>query len=417
MRRRLRFHEVSGVISGSTNQLQAADKMKTYLILTVGTGTAGPHSNLAAGLRRTVELIGPEKFWLVPSTDEVSVMTAELVREDLGGFVRWTEEAPDRCIGAADSLEDCRRAVREVIVAARAKLPKGVRLLVNPTSGTKQMSVGAALAALDEGIGEIVFTVGERADGVVKTGTETLEMFAADGWFAERDLKTGMVLAESGSLLAAATLLERHEGLAGRAAVARCLHEWERQNYVEARRIAAGNEALASCRRGLEALAKATGREVPDGTIVADLLETAGVFHGRKDYEASLILACRALEMGLRYALFARTGLREPYSVAGIGALGIPQGVKDRCRGASQDGQTAMLNLGLVAQILQQLGEEMGTAFLEERDLRGLVKVRNELMHRLGKVRAEESKDALRRVRRVLKSLPLPVPIPRAVLC
>jgi hypothetical protein len=45
----------------------------THLILTVGTGTAGKHSNLAAGLRRTLELINPEKFWLIPSTDEVSL--------------------------------------------------------------------------------------------------------------------------------------------------------------------------------------------------------------------------------------------------------------------------------------------------------------------------------------------------------
>ena len=387
--------------------------MKTYLILTVGTGTAGKHSNLAAGLRRTVELIGPEKFWLVPSTDEVSRLTAELVHEGMSAFEPWGEEASFRCIGAPDSLEDCRRAVREVIVAARATMPKGGRLLVNPTSGTKQMSVGAALAALDEGIGELVFTVGERADGVVKTGTETLETFAADGWFAERDLRTGRALAESGSLLAAAAVFSRHEGLAGYAATSRCLHEWERQNYVEARRIAAGCDELASCRDGLEQLYKASKAAVPNGVIIADLLHTAGVFHARREYEASLILSCRAVEMGLRHALFERTGLHEPYSVVAICALGIPQGIKDRCRGGSKDGQKAMLDLTTVAQILQRLGDSLGDAYLEESELSELRRVRNELMHRLGSAKVGESEAALWRTKRLLKQLGLPAPMVR----
>lgn len=388
----------------------------THLILTVGTGTAGIHSNLAAGLRRTIELIAPDQFWLVPSMDEVSQLTAELVREGMSNFQPWSEDQSFRSIAAPDSLEACRQAVREVILRARSGLPRSGRLLVNPTSGTKQMSVGAALAALDEGIGELVFTVGQRADGVVMTGTEQLETFAAHAYFAERDLKTALALGLAGSFSAAATLLARHSSLSNQADTALCLREWERQNYAEARRIAAGCEALAEARSRLESLAKAAKAPEPQQVIIADLLHTAGLLHGRRDFEAALTLTCRALEMGLRRALFEKTGLHEPYSLPKIGALPVEQAIKDRCRNVSHDGQRTILNLNTVARILQQLGHDLGDDFFADRDLQALVRVRNDLMHQLRAVSEAESQAALSRVKGLLSPLRLPVLSARPVL-
>ena len=62
------------------------------------------------------------------------------------------------------------------------------RLLVNPTSGTKQMSVAAVLAALDEEVGMVIFTVGDRADGVVKTGTERMAEVNTAEFYLQQDL-------------------------------------------------------------------------------------------------------------------------------------------------------------------------------------------------------------------------------------
>lgn len=390
--------------------------MTKLLILTVGTGTAGKHSNLAAGLRRTIELIAPDHFWLIPSTDEVSQLTAELVREGLPGFQSWSETSSFRSIAQPDSLEDCRNTVREVIIRARANLPRSGRLLVNPTSGTKQMSVGAALAALDEGIGELIFTVGQRADGVVMTGTEQLETFAAHAYFAERDLKTAIALGAAGSFSAAATLLSGHASLSSQADTALCLREWERQNYAEARRIAAGSAALVGVRSPLESLAKAAKAPEPQLAIVADLLHTAGLLHPRRDFEAALTLTCRALEMGLRRALFEKTGLHEPYSLPKICALPVELAIKDRCRSGSHDGQRTILNLNTVAKILQQLGHDLGDAFFADRPLQTLVRVRNDLMHQLRAVAEAESLEALQRVKSLMQLLALPMPVPRPAL-
>jgi hypothetical protein len=388
----------------------------THLILTVGTGTAGKHSNLAAGLRRTVELISPDKFWLIPSTDEVSQLTAELVSEGMSGFQPWSDGQPCLAITQPDSLEVCRTTVREVIILARSGLPRSGRLLVNPTSGTKQMSVGAALAALDEGIGELVFTVGKRADGVVMTGTEQLESFAAQAYFAERDLKTAMALGAAGSFSAAATLLSPHATLTAQTDTALCLREWERQNYAEARRIAAGSQALAPFRNTLESLAKAAKAPEPHPVIISDLLLTAGLLHGRRDFEAALTLTCRSLEMGLRRALFEKTKLHEPYSLPRICALPLEQAIKDRCRNASLDGQRTILNLNTVARILQQLGHDLGDDFFADRELQALVRVRNDLMHQLRSVTEAESEAALQRVKKLFLALKLPVVPERPVL-
>lgn len=392
--------------------------MQTHLILTVGTGTAGRHSNLAAGLRRTLELIAPERFWLVPSTDEVSQLTADLVRENMAGFQPWSQDAVYRGIARPDSLEDCRQAVREVILRARQTLPKDTRLLVNPTSGTKQMSVGAALAALDEGVGELVFTVGQRADGVVMTGTEVLETFDASAYFAERDEETARLLAKAGAFAAAASIARRHDVLGDTADTAQCLHEWERQNYAKAHRIAAQSKApaLVPARRALEQLAKIARSSEPQPSIIADLLHTADLLHRRRDFESALVLACRALEMGLRRALFEKTGLYDPFSLPQLCALNISQGIKDRCRSASHDGRRTVLNLNTIAKILTELGHDAGEVFFNDRELQGLIRVRNDLMHQLRAVTEAESQGAVQRVKNLLAALALPEPSRRPPL-
>ena len=151
--------------------------MPFLLILTVGTGTSGQHSNLAQGLVNTLCQRRPRLFWLVPSASPDSITLAKLVQGAAPAgcvFQPWSTSQPFHQITQHDDLFVCPTALREVIQRARQQLIQGEELIVNPTSGTKQMSVAATLAALDEGIGEIVFTVGERADGVVKTGTERM---------------------------------------------------------------------------------------------------------------------------------------------------------------------------------------------------------------------------------------------------
>src|SRR5712692_8745408 len=107
--------------------------MNQLLILTVGTGTAGKYSDVAQGLANTIRQVRPRKFWLVPSASEKSTPVADLIREtvaDLGSFALWSKSAPYNAIANHDDIHECRRLVREVIVAAKKELRPDERLVV-----------------------------------------------------------------------------------------------------------------------------------------------------------------------------------------------------------------------------------------------------------------------------------------------
>ena len=55
--------------------------MPSLLILTVGTGTAGWHSDVAQGLANSIRQVRPRKFWLVTSASEKSTAVAECPAE------------------------------------------------------------------------------------------------------------------------------------------------------------------------------------------------------------------------------------------------------------------------------------------------------------------------------------------------
>ncbi len=336
--------------------------MSTHLILTVGTGTAGRHSNLAAGLRRTLELIAPERFWLVPSASEDSILVADLVREGLAGFQPWGSEGePYRCIALHDSLADCRATVREVIAAAR-RGAKGARLLVNPTSGTKQMSAGATLAALDEGVGEIIFTIGERSDGVVVTGTEKLETFNPASFFAERDLATAARLFEAGAHRAAASLLSAHldsghPEVRRAQEVAHCAYDWQGLRFGAARQTASRSDSpvLLPLRSALTRLGEGDGL-----AFIAELLASAGRCLDWQEPDEALSRGYRAAELMAQFQLAERHGITKPYALSLL-----QEALPSRAEAFAAQARKGTLQLGLgqAFDTLQALGDPLAKAY------------------------------------------------------
>jgi len=370
------------------------------LILTVGTGTAGRHSNLAQGLINTLRTLRPRAFWLVPSTSPDSIAVADLIRDELastlpGTFALWAADAPYRCIARHDSLEDCRAAVREVIRCALRERCVGERLLVNPTSGTKQMSAGATLAALDEGIGEIVFTVGEREDGVVKTGTERIETFDASAYFAERDLVLARELYAAGSHLAATCVLEKHPAFERPAAAARSVHEWCRLNYAAAATAAA--RAHATSQAHLQALARVAESTAPSALLVADLLDGAGFAHRLGDPEWALSLGYKTLEAAIQHRAFEDLQLSPPYRSDALLAACPPAWLAAKIRNSANDDGIVRLGLRNLAELLRAGREPLATALLADRALLRLVDARNEVTHALRTITATDSQQMVER--------------------
>lgn len=374
--------------------------MTSLLILTVGTGTTGKHSNLAQGLVNTLHQLRPRLFWLVPSASPDSTTLAEIVRDGAPAgcaFQPWSSTQPFRQIEQHDDLFVCRTALREVIHTARQQRAQGERLIVNPTSGTKQMSVAATLAALDEEIGEIVFTVGERADGVVKTGTERMASFSTEVFFAERALREAVRLFDAGAFDGAAHLLEPHQCLADAVQardVALCMHHWQRLDFKEARRVAARSSApaLAAVRSRLDALARSSELSL---SVLAELLHSAAELRRWGAHEDSLARGYRALELAAKIRLAQEHGIQPPYALETL--CDAAPSLEKQLRALARGGQCS---LGLLRsfEVLDALGDALARDFFDNRRLRDLLSLRNETIagHGTENVAPAQSEEASR---------------------
>jgi len=354
--------------------------MSVLLILTVGTGTKGAHSNLAQGLVNTLHQIRPRKFWLVPSMSPDSTAVAEMVRDGAPGdsqFQPWSAMAPFRGIDHHDDLFSCRTAIREVICAARRDLGSTEQLMVNPTSGTKQMSVAAVLAALDEEIGEIVFTVGDRADGVVKTGTERMAQFSTRQFLLERDLRQATELFAAGAFFAAARLLKSYpDSEAARAReIALCLQEWQRMNYAKA----AGHAARFSeqIRTHLKRLSEAGAFSVE---VLADLLAGAGELLRWGDCEEALARYYRGAEQTAKVRLAVEHDIIPPYRRDALLKL-LPAGstlakeIQERSTGGE-----VLLGNDRAWRVLQEVRDPLADAYFADSLLQRGLRQRHESM-------------------------------------
>ncbi|MCI0535807.1 MAG: hypothetical protein L0Z50_11335 [Verrucomicrobiales bacterium] len=388
--------------------------MSSLLILTVGTGTAGKHSDVAQGLANTIRQVRPRRFWLVPSASAKSTPVADLIREtvaDLESFAPWSESAPYHAIPNHDDIHECRRLVREVIAAAKRELRPEELLVVNPTSGTKQMSAGATLAALDEEVDQIDFTSGERVDGVVKTGTEVVQSFDLRGFLLQRDLRTANELFHHGAFYAIARLLKGYaqtEALRARE-IALCLHEWQRMNYAKAASHAA--KFSEELRTHLKTLASADEFSVP---VLGDLLAGADELVRWGDCEEALARYYRGAEHAAKVRLADAHSIRPPYR---FGTLlnSLPVGCRlgEELRSRSRKG-LVQIGADLAWRTLDAVQDPIAASYFADQKLQDGLQRRNESMYGHGKesIDAVEVRAVADRLRNVLREH-----LPAALAC
>jgi len=136
--------------------------MKKAMVLTIGTGR-GVESGIAASIRQN----NPD-FIVFLATDE-SKETIQRVEEVLGKkFSR--EEHEIKIIGNENDAEECYKVAKDAI----KELKENYDICVDFTSGTKAMTGGLILAAVIEGVPNLVYVMGERdkETGRVISGTE-----------------------------------------------------------------------------------------------------------------------------------------------------------------------------------------------------------------------------------------------------
>lgn len=320
-----------------------SDSQKKVYVMTVGTGTAGKHSNLAQGLVNSIKLRKSDlsRVLLVPSMSEESGGIAELVVEefkDTGFDVRIYSK-----ISEPDGLLSCRREFRDILTSLKQE-----QVILNPTSGTKQMTSGATLAAVDLGIGFVEFISGEREDGVVKTGTELIQSVDAARMQAEQTLKNILVLLENGDFTAASVLAEDVEDyFPDSTAVCRMLAAWNRLNYAEAVRVRVAPE-IKSLEKSRETLGCLNCADVISLERAADVLALAARDLHFNKVEEALSALYRTVELLAKCYLVEKDCPPENWFADKIIDLfeRLPNGVVDKLK-AMQKVSSKPLKLGL----------------------------------------------------------------------
>lgn len=331
-------------------------------IMTVGTGTAGRTSNLESGLARTIALRNPEITYLVPSANENSRLMADLVCERLSAA---TVRIVEGCFTDPDDLLRSRRELRGQFARIAAEHPDA-HLIVNPTSGTKQMTTAAVLAAVDLGIADIEYITGPREDGVVVTGKEEIRAIPPRCLVGYRAAADGRRLLAAGAYQAAGMLLEPYADLFPESlAACRTLGAWHRFAYREALRAARG-ESLAPLRRTLASLADARNLSLERAADMLAFVDRSLDF-GQVEEALAVLYRLAETMAGLR---LRELGVEmEPMTLSTVeSAIFPPQRLTARLRACAEEG-TGILRpgLALMLDLLVSTGDSVAEVLRERR--------------------------------------------------
>ncbi|KAF0095617.1 MAG: hypothetical protein E1N59_1112 [Puniceicoccaceae bacterium 5H] len=335
----------------------------------------------------------PRCFFLMPSAHPDSVALAELVSEDERVSARFQPAAAEArffTFEDHDDLQQCRLDLEQALQRIRREANRREPMVVNPTSGTKQMSAAATMAALDAEADEIVFITGPRENGVVITGEEQIQKLDTSQFYAEQAAKEARRLLAAGAFHGAAEILkpwrDRQDPTIDQIqTLAQVLHEWQRLNYGTACQCAARPEmaSFTALRRWLSGL-----RQAPelDPAILADLLDACATLLHWNRVEEALAYLYRSTELAGKLALKEAYALEPPYQEEDLAHL-LPRR-RERFRALARDGK---LHLGLreIWEILRLLKLPLAEAYFGHYAFRTLIEARNQTVFGHGTVPAE----------------------------
>ena len=145
------------------------------LVITVGVGT-GPNKeeatkSLSHGIAISICENNPDRVFFIASKESKEI-TIPLVLKILEEEFKVRKDYEIVEIKDEDDLNECFETVLNTIKKAKQE---GYRVTVDFTSGTKSMSAGSVLAAIQE-LTKISYTSGKRVGGKVVSGTEIIRI-------------------------------------------------------------------------------------------------------------------------------------------------------------------------------------------------------------------------------------------------
>ncbi len=322
----------------------------TICICTVGTGTAGRDSFVAHGILAGIRAAAPDKVWLCPSASPGSLEVAGLV----AGELRNRGSAPEihtLTLADHDDLDRSRRELRALLADLRKTHPNAA-IVLNPTSGTKQMTTAAVLAGVDAGVDRIEFVVGERRDGVVRTGAERITRADVRRIRARQCAGNALALIRGGAYGAAERILQPYADFFPRfLTLTRVFGFWNRFAYRRALEITPPGPELAAVRKALDALASAPAislEHAADMTAFAERALDSG------EPEEALAVLYRSAELLAKLRLQELGIDIENPTLNGIDRiLHLPKRVFDRTAAILRGDSPPFLGLAMLYELLE----------------------------------------------------------------
>ena len=371
--------------------------MKKVLLITLGTGV-GPNEDertksLAHGILNSITINRPD--WILFFGSDKSLKTLESLKEQY--FEKMGEKLESFEfveLKHFDEFSCCYESIANKIRELRDH-----EIVVDYTSGTKTMSVSAAICALLYKATPFVVTGTRGSNGVVKSGAESArqENFfqAYDEILLERALKSFNIY-RFGEAMA---YLDDIVGLDDQKKIYRNLFEayslWDRFEYKKAFEILDNvNYESKQLRRNQKFLRRLTTDQDNYSPILAELLNNAERRIGEGKYDDAVARLYRTIE------LVSQIKLRElgidpgNVDINKLRDLGLDETVISEYEKQRTDNGKIMVSLRSGYMLLSHLGDDLGKGFLEDSRLQNLLKKRNSsiLAHGLDPVGEEDSK-------------------------
>lgn len=331
----------------------------------------------------------------------------------------------------ADSLAECYNRGREAIRIAREKYPHA-QLIIDYTGGTKTMSVGLAMAGIDDGVTEMYIVSGPRGDLIkVASGTENIRKVDQTPLFWERSKKQMeqlfgrfnyegclRIIDDMSSTVTSGTVEDKH--LQFYQLLCKALRAWDRFMHYEAAEYLkpyAGyvpqlNAFLSNIIKSKQdhekqtLAARAKGDPLPQGvkinlSMVYDLLRNAERCLLKEQEVDAVGRTYRALELMAQLCLLYQN---PPINTSSVEIEVLPPELRDKYqklldlqtnnKGADTE-RRLQLPLFKAYDLLADLGHPLGELFQErEKEMEDLLKIRNNaiIAHGIKPVQVHEAR-------------------------
>jgi len=378
--------------------------MKRALFMTVGTGVGLDKEkkvrNLAHGLLSSIESYNPDKIVFFGS--EESIETVESLKEQ---YYEKKGKELENCefVGLKD-IDDFYECYTRIEEELKEEEKEGNEIIIDYTSGTKTMTTSAAICAMLYQK-KLSLVAGKRGEnGVVIPGTEAARvqnLFAAyDKYLLDRakEAFNSYRFGEAMGYLDRIVALEDKEEYKK---LVKAYDLWDKFEHEKAFQMLAGVKAgeTAYNKSFLGRLMKAGERE---DFILVDLMNNARRRMEEGKYDDAVARLYRTVELIAQYRLKMKYEIdTSDVDTWHLKTLGMERKVLEKYEELRDEKGKIKLPLRKDFELLQDLGDEVGKKFLEDKKMQDLLSRRNNsiLAHGLVPVKREDAERMFESVR------------------